>query len=234
LLKPGEQEESRVKGLDRIASIIRECSLRETIYQDRYESTSNKKIENRITISHKQYRECIKSLYSEIIIFQATYICYLSDQNTVERWIQDIANWQNWDSKIKTITQKNEDLKALDQHWRDNVQQEQWKVMTMQHDESIKKLDYIGKEISRFYKLVSEAKMQEEREGILGWLQTVMPSDYYDAAVAKREKYATGKWFLESDYFTNWKKQSNSFLWLVGKGMSVIPYQFNSRLLTTG
>lgn len=143
--------------------------------------------------------------------------------------MQDVAKWQGWDKLIQDIAQKNDDLKALDQHWRDHMQQEEWDAMTKQHGESLEKLDALRKEMDRFYKLVSKAKQQEERSELLSWLQTVTPWAHYDAAVAKRRKYATGKWFLESDQFTDWKKKPNSFLWLIGEGTSAIKHRSNSR-----
>jgi hypothetical protein len=169
-------------------------------------------------LDHKGYRETIKDLYSQIIIFQATYVCFLSDHNAVVRWMQDVVKWQGWDDMIKAIEQKNGALKSLDEHWRAKMQQDEWDCVKIQHRESIEKLDVLGQEMRRFRELVADARARQERSSLLLWLQTVLPGTYYDAAVAKRKKYATGDWLLKSTDFVRWETQANSFLWLTGKG----------------
>ncbi|KAK3395214.1 hypothetical protein B0H63DRAFT_427281 [Podospora didyma] len=231
LLNPGHHEKSRVDGLDKIASIIRECSLRESIYRSRYETTptptaTTKKPQTRPpTPPHRDYKESIKALYSQIITFQATYVCFFSNHNTAARWLLDAVKLQDWDTMIQAITLKNGDIKSLDHHWRDYMQQEEWAAMAKRHDENLEMLDALREEIQRFYDLVSTAKREQDRSSLLSWLQTVTPSTHHDAAVAQRRKYATGRWFLQSGDFTNWERGPNSFLWVIGKpgaGKSVL------------
>jgi N-terminal domain of NWD NACHT-NTPase len=217
LLNPPQQEASRVAGLDRIASIIRECSIREAIYRSRYETKNGNPMQDSPAISHIKYRDTLKNLYVQIITFQATYVSFLSG-NTGKRWAQDIVNWKEWDKMVEDIVQKNNDIKSMDELWRDQRQQEEWALRINQHHEQLERLDALRAEIQRFYDLVSEAQNKSERSNLLGWLQTVKPSTFYDDAIGKRGATATGNWLLEEEDFKNWKSKPNSFLWLRGKG----------------
>jgi hypothetical protein len=55
---------------------------------------------------------------------------------------------------------------------------------------------------------------QHERE-IRDWLSAPEPSINYENALEQRHK-GTGVWFTDGEAFSDWKKQSNSFLWLHG------------------
>jgi hypothetical protein len=55
---------------------------------------------------------------------------------------------------------------------------------------------------------------QHERE-IRDWLSAPEPSINYENALEKRHK-GTGVWFTGGQAFADWKKQSNTFLWLHG------------------
>ncbi|KAH8657321.1 hypothetical protein BGZ61DRAFT_404246 [Ilyonectria robusta] len=226
LLNPSEQEASRIGGLDKIACIIRECSLREALYRSRYETPDNERIPSDSIAVHKEYRESIKVLYSQIISFQASYVCFLSEHNTAVQLIQDMVKWEDWDSMIEDITAKNENLKSLDEKWQGLSQEEEWKAMTKHHQENLTKLDAIHAEMERFSGLLRAAEDHQERKELLIWLQqAVTPSVHYDAAVEKRRKHSTGTWFLQSDKFREWESASNSLLWVIGKagaGKSVL------------
>jgi len=56
---------------------------------------------------------------------------------------------------------------------------------------------------------------EQRREKIERWLSPPDPSMNYNKALKQRQK-GTGLWFLQSDVFTKWKIEQNSFLWLYG------------------
>ncbi|KAI9791524.1 MAG: hypothetical protein M1816_003868 [Peltula sp. TS41687] len=56
----------------------------------------------------------------------------------------------------------------------------------------------------------------EHKHGrIKGWLQPPDPSKVHNKALPQRHK-DSGRWFLDSEAFAQWKIQRNSFLWLYG------------------
>lgn len=206
--------------MEEIASIIRECNLREAIYRRRYEPTAGKcKIEDPDIGFHKEYRKGIKALYARILEFQAIYVCYLT-HNNAERWVQDVAKWQDWDKLIKSIQGESLKVKALDKHFQGHMQQEEWEFTTQRHDQALKAMDALQREMERFSKLVSDANNNQTRDRWLSQLRTTEPATHYNSAEQKRRKYATGQWLLHSSDFDTWKAKPNSFLWLIGKGVS--------------
>ena len=58
-------------------------------------------------------------------------------------------------------------------------------------------------------------KVNEDRERLRRWLSAPDPSTNYNKALSERHK-CTGKWFLESGAFIEWKREKKSFLWLYG------------------
>jgi hypothetical protein len=135
LLNSSHQDASHVEGLDNIASIIRECSVREAIYHSRYESGTAKAVKPDSSVPHVDYKETIKDLYGKIITFQATYVAYLSE-NTAKRGLQDASKWKDWDSMSNDIAVKNIKLQSMDILWRDHMQQEEWQSQVQKHKEN--------------------------------------------------------------------------------------------------
>lgn len=199
-----------------IASIIKECSLRETLYNKRYESETGTVLCANYAELHKDFRASIKELYSEILVFQATFVCYLSDNNSLERWIQDIRKKNDWDKMMNEISRKNEQLKSQEQKWELIAQQEQreWEAEIRRHQE-----DAHRKEAKWLRELVEERNSQEDRKVLLHWLRgSQAPSRHRNAAAQQRNTPETGKWFVDGTLFESWSKKPNSFLWIIGKG----------------
>lgn len=57
--------------------------------------------------------------------------------------------------------------------------------------------------------------LEQRYEKTERWLSPPDPSTNYIKAIQRRQK-GSGRWFLEYDHFTKWKKGHNSFLWLHG------------------
>lgn len=57
--------------------------------------------------------------------------------------------------------------------------------------------------------------VDDERNRIFQWLCKTDSSIDHIAARAKHES-ETGKWFIHSEEYLNWKQASGSFLWLYG------------------
>ena len=62
---------------------------------------------------------------------------------------------------------------------------------------------------------VKDLEFEQRRAKIERWLSPSDPSTNYNKALQQRQE-GTGLWFLQSNAFTKWKTQRNSFLWLYG------------------
>jgi hypothetical protein len=64
-------------------------------------------------------------------------------------------------------------------------------------------------------KTIQELRHDQHEKDIRVWLSAPDPSVNYTNALEKRHE-GTGLWFTDGQAFSEWKKQSNSFLWLYG------------------
>ncbi|KAL9082444.1 MAG: hypothetical protein Q9165_008890 [Trypethelium subeluteriae] len=62
---------------------------------------------------------------------------------------------------------------------------------------------------------VTDTRTDYRQDKIQQWLQPPDPSENYNKALEQRHE-GSGRWFLESEVFTEWKTRSSSFLWLHG------------------
>jgi hypothetical protein len=76
-----------VHGLSEIADILSRCAIREELYERHY--VAGTKLDD-FAITEAGYQDALKSLYVEILRFQATCICYMSE-NSGRRMIDDIV-----------------------------------------------------------------------------------------------------------------------------------------------
>lgn len=224
ILNPMDATASRLDGLDKTAAIIQECALRESLYEDRYEGVTAMPLTRKSDPKHVVYRESMKALYASILDFQVKFTHYLVSTNTASRFIRDIVCWDDWDTMIQEISQKNEDLRSLDRSWGQLVKQEEWDKMGQRHEEKLTAMDILTAETKRIWRLLSESKEEKKRTDLLTWLGPRLPN-YHDVASEKHKNTNTGHWFIQSDELKQWKGTPNSFLLIIGKpggGKSVL------------
>ena len=63
---------------------------------------------------------------------------------------------------------------------------------------------------------------QQSKTACLKWLQQLDQSSLHEE-IRKKATHGTGKWFLEGSLCW-WKSENSSFLWLQGKGSSLLEY----------
>jgi hypothetical protein len=54
------------------------------------------------------------------------------------------------------------------------------------------------------------------KQEIVGWLFHGNDHETSHSAARKQHEVGTGKWFIESEEYSRWKDEQNSFLWLYG------------------
>lgn len=102
MLNPSKQEAARVKGLGDIASILSQCSIRESLYRHSYESEDNHVRRDTFSVSHTGYRDALKALYVKILTFQVTSVCFFY-KHTPGRLAADMVKWDPWDKMLEDI-----------------------------------------------------------------------------------------------------------------------------------
>ncbi len=154
-MNPGKQEAARAKGLEHIAALLRQCSIREALYSHSYDHNTVRK--NETLPVHVSYREELKILYVKILKFQATCFCHLT-KGTTSMTIRDITAWDKWDALVAEIDLQSDNVKSIEEQWRDLKLQERWKIETDQHEENIAKLAPIADEISRIRTVIEKTQ----------------------------------------------------------------------------
>ncbi|KAH0163358.1 Pfs, NACHT and ankyrin domain protein, partial [Aureobasidium melanogenum] len=83
-------------------------------------------------------------------------------------------------------------------------------------------LDNIQQDLSKVHQIaqsieekIHDQSLDRKQERILRWISNLDPSIAYTQAHRKRHP-GTGRWFIDSDTFTEWRFQSSGFLWLHG------------------
>jgi hypothetical protein len=213
-LNPGKQEASRAKGLERIAALLRQCSVREALYRNSYDHNAQTK--NELLPIHLSYREELKILYVNILKFQATCLCHLT-KGTVRMAIRDIAAWDKWDSLVAEINLQSGNMMSIEEQWRDFKLHERWQIEAKQHEENIATLNPIADEVARIRTIVGETQQDKSRFKLLEWLSPEKFSKRYND-IRERHESSTGDWLIGNQFYTSWKTNPGSFLWLFGKG----------------
>ncbi|KAK8094948.1 hypothetical protein PG997_001633 [Apiospora hydei] len=199
---PGEGEESRVKGLENLSNILRQCRLREHFYQRRYESEMGKARRQGLEQAHTLYRDALRMLYIKILEFE------------------DVVKWDKWDSLMEAVNVQQISIVQIEDTWRDVVLQEEWESNQKEHRQKVSALNAIPSELSRMKGLIKEQQDDAQRKGLQRWLAEVAdPSTNYVVARDKHTK-STGEWILVDERFHRWMSAHNSFLWLHGKAGS--------------
>lgn len=223
-----------MKALDDIACIISQCSVREIVYHNRYELVERTSIleNSKFHLSHVKYRDTLKMLYTEILTFQATWICFFST-NGFKRVLKDSVKLDDWEDMFTRIKIREENLKGMDKLWRDTRYQEDLEKQNDQHRERVGKMTELKNELSLLYTAITDAQRETERKELLDWLKKVdlssnydfTPSTNYNSALDKKYSKTT-RWLVDNlEAFSKWKDSPNSLLWLHGKGISHLSSQ---------
>ncbi len=72
--------------------------------------------------------------------------------------IRDITAWDKWDALVAEIDLQSDNVKSIEEQWRDLKLQERWKIETDQHEENIAKLAPIADEISRIRTVIEKTQ----------------------------------------------------------------------------
>ncbi|KAK8038613.1 hypothetical protein PG993_007024 [Apiospora rasikravindrae] len=219
LLNPVEGDEARVKGLEYLSSILRQCRLREYVYQRRYESVIGASLQDDFEQAHILYRDALRMLYKRILEFEATCFVFLSG-NTYKRVVKGVVKWNDWDSLMEAVKEQQNSVVHIEDNWRGLRLQEEWEANQQEHRLRLSALNAVSSEMSRMKDLIRHQQSQNDRSDLLRWLSSVAdPSTNYTAAYDKLTKF-TGEWILGDARFHNWMSSENSLLWLHGKAGS--------------
>lgn len=206
-----------MKALDEIATMISQCTMREILYHERYESTDSQMSMVKFESLHNEYRDMLKKLYTEILRFQITSICFLS-KHPVGIVMRELVKWNDWDSMLAEIRGQETVLKSVEQQWRDMKIDEECKLLEDRHRQRMGGLRLIENEMSRLRGIIKDVQSSGERRDLLSWLSSVDFSTNYNSA---RHSHAlsTGDWLVGKNVdFKHWANAPNSHLWLSGKG----------------
>ncbi|KAI0520856.1 ankyrin repeat-containing domain protein [Xylaria bambusicola] len=222
LLNPSEQISSLVEGVDYISSLITHSWMWEDLYARRYESDAS--AHNSSTISHVAYKKSLEELYRHILKFQARSYCYYS-HNTGSRLGLDILKWNEWDSLLSDIKEKENAFSEIRKTWQDKKFDEECEIASSRHEEAMRQWRAVGGHISGLREAVQTAQNEKHRDKFIDWLCRVDPSEVHNVAQDKHQK-GTCDWLVrDNEDLKTWQVSPSSMLWLHGKpgcGKSVL------------
>ncbi|KAF4630221.1 hypothetical protein G7Y89_g7914 [Cudoniella acicularis] len=218
-LNPSKQAASLAKCLDYVSDLIVRSTMRESLYERRYGSQEDNKDQEFALSSYKMYQDTLKSLYVEILKFQASSICYLS-KNSTSRLGLDVVKHDDWDSSLNKIQGRENAFCKVYEILKDTRDQEIREAVFQRHREKIEAMGSISCNIIALQKSVDDKQREAERKELLNWLSSIDPSENHNTALRAHQE-GTGDWLLQgNDDFETWKTKPNSLLWLNGKAGS--------------
>ncbi|KAI1428724.1 ankyrin repeat-containing domain protein [Xylaria sp. FL1777] len=213
-LNTSEQIGSLAKGLDHISSLLTQSWMWEDLYVRRYESEHN--IHKSSMLSHAAYKTALEKLYRQILKFQATSYCYYA-RKTISRVGLDVLKWNEWDTLLSEIKDKEDAFSAIRDSWSDEQFDEECSAAASRHQEIIGHWQAIGSDVSRLREAVRESQEEKNRDQFLDWLSNIDPSEMYNSARDQHES-GTCDWLVrDREEFKKWKTSPRSLLWLHGK-----------------
>lgn len=216
-MNPSKQALSSAKGLEYISNLITQSSIREELYQRRYESsTGGANLESSLQ-ARTGFRNSLRELYMRILKFQVKCVCYYSE-NGVLRLARDFVKWDDWDSLLQEIEDQEMSFQTITDACKDERYEEECRAQDRRHKENMKGVDSIGVDVLGLRKAIEAAQQDYQRKELLCWLSTIDASQNYNNARLKHKAH-TGDWLVNGANFECWQKEPNSFLWLHGKGM---------------
>ncbi|KLU92750.1 hypothetical protein MAPG_11652, partial [Magnaporthiopsis poae ATCC 64411] len=213
-LNPTDQGASLSEGLEYISTLIAQSRMWEDLYARRYES---KMPQHEPSLpSHTAYRDALEKLYRQILKFQTVSYCYYS-RHAAFRLGLDMIKWNEWDTMMGEIRDRERMFADLRDIWRDMKYDEECEKLDSRHQETTQHWQAIGADVSGLRKAIEDAQAETKRGELLRWLCTSDHSEMYNAARDLHES-GTGDWLVrDSQAFKTWKKYPGSLLWLHGK-----------------
>ncbi len=189
--------------------------MREDLYVRRYESKTNDGTLSQL--SHGEYKAALEILYRSILKFQIESYCYF-DSYSAFRLGMDIVKWNDWKSLLDGIHEQEEAFSQINQLWQDSRYDEECARAEERHQESKRRLDNIGDDVSGLRNAINLAQKEAKRSELLSWLSDVDNSERHNINL-EMHKEGTSEWLVsDSKEFTSWEVAPRSFLWLNGKG----------------
>jgi len=179
-----------------------------------YEASNDERRKN--SSIHATYQDGLKALYTKILQFQATCICYPS-KPSASRILHDIIAWDDWDGLLKQVDDQINHMASLEIQWQGFKLQERWHIESEQHEARLEALHCYAKETSHLRALIEAVQSNQARQQLLGWLSSPVVSTRYNH-IREQHEFLTGNWLLEAHIYDSWKNTLSSFLWLYGKG----------------
>jgi hypothetical protein len=191
--------------------------MREQLYERRYESKGSDEDQKTLMYSHLMYRDTLKSLYIQILKFEASSICYMSKNGAIQLGL-DMIRWDDWESLLDNIQQREDAFRQVYDHWKDTKEQEDCDALLARHQENMTVMMSMSGDLSGLRNAIEKAQSDDKRTKLLNWLSTIDPSKYYNLGLDK-PRADTGNWLLDGNRdFEQWQSSPNSFAWLNGKG----------------
>ncbi|KAL7794064.1 hypothetical protein V8C43DRAFT_281038 [Trichoderma afarasin] len=220
-LRPSTQATSLSKGLEKISSLIVQSRMREELYHRRYKSRESI---GGFELLHDDYKQTLEALYREILQFQMASYCYYAN-NGAFRLGLDIVKWNDWDTLMDKVHEKDQIFTQVSEIWRDMQYDEECATAKSRHQEIMQNWGAANLSISSLQKVIQDANAQKDRQDLLSWLSDADPTAFYNTNRDMHEN-GTCEWLLqEGSEFRAWEDSSSSFLWIHGKagcGKSVL------------
>lgn len=225
-IDPTQPTDTLNEGLQYVGDLIAQGSIREALYERRYQSTGTEYEQIRLERSHKTYRDSLKSLYIEILKFEVKFVCYFTNRVSISTIAND-NEWNDWDPTRK-VQNHNQAFFRIYERWEDYIAEEEYKAHFERQQEQMRSMTDISGDVLELRKGIEAAHRDTRRSELLNWLSDVDPSYDFHSALQKHEPH-TGNWLLESPNFKHWKTSPSSLLWLSGKGelLASIKYRIN-------
>jgi N-terminal domain of NWD NACHT-NTPase len=231
-LDPSKQAVALATALSYISDLIVRSTMRERLYERRYGSKYSEEDQKTFMPSHLAYRDTLKALYVQILKFQASSVCYLSKTGAFQLG-SDLIKWDNWDSSLNGIQQREDAFYQVYSIWKDIRDQEDCERLYARHQENINVMVSISGDVSGLCNAIEKAQRDTQRTRLLNWLSTINPSKFYNLGLDKL-RADTGEWLLNGNLdFEKWQTSPNSFAWLNGKGISTDTYLYYPGYLLT-
>jgi len=169
---------------------------------------------------HEDFKDCIVSLYTSILAFQAYTFVHLS-RSAVERGLRNTLKKDSWESWLNKIEECDEQCLKYTSLIDTEEERVQWEVQFGYMDKQTKVLEQISQE---FKSLIDEQRRIRVEDDITKCLQSADHDRQKDTNPLR--VLGTCQWFLDDKRFRDWRdSKTSSLLWVSadpGCGKSVL------------
>jgi hypothetical protein len=144
--------------------------------------------------SHVVYRDALKELYTSILKFLASTVCYCS-RNGLLKIGTDIVKWDKWDSLLEDVTKLEADFQEVYKILNDEIGQDESEALDARHKERMAAMNTMSNDMSGLRKAIEDEQQNQRRKELLDWLSSIDPSMHFNRARKKHES-STGSWLL--------------------------------------